>query len=54
LGADGFTFDARRQPRRLGLRGPFQHLGTRIYPDMFSLARENGAATPLDGPGRQR
>jgi NAD(P)H-dependent FMN reductase len=31
------------------LRVPFEHLGARIYPDMFSLARAHGA---FDGEGR--
>jgi chromate reductase len=31
------------------LRVPFEHLGARIYPDMFSLARAHAA---FDGDGR--
>ena len=34
-----------------GLRVPFEHLGARLHPDMFSLARAHQA---FDGEGRMR
>jgi hypothetical protein len=30
------------------LRVPFEHLGARVYPDMFSLAAAHKAFTPTD------
>jgi chromate reductase, NAD(P)H dehydrogenase (quinone) len=40
------------------LRVPFEHLGTRLYPDMFSLAQAHKAFTPegrlVDGQLQQR
>ena len=41
--------DGRRQSGPLVLRVPFEHLGARIYPDMFSLAQ---AHTAFDADGR--
>ena len=39
----GFAVDGRRESGLWALRVPLEHLGARVYPDMFSLAQAHNA-----------